>query len=194
MHRSSRLVALGIAFAITGVFAVAAHAYSISSYKWNVKPVLIFVNPANHDVSATAAEAAVKVGMNAWNGKANFQYWYGGRVSDTATSVDGRNVVIFRNSSNGSAVATTYTWLRNGARFDSDVVVWDGAFHLYTGTSGCSSGAYIEDIAAHELGHVAGINHSSLTDATMYGVYRLCSTFMRTLSSDDIAAIRKRYP
>lgn len=194
MHRIQQITALAIVVTATMLFAVAAYGYSLASYKWWLNPVVIYVNPSNHDVSAAAAEAAVKVGMSAWNGKSHFQYLYGGRVTNTATSIDGRNVVLFRNTSNGSAVATTYSWSKNGARFDSDTVFWDATYHFYTGTSGCSYGAYIEDVAAHELGHTAGFLHSSLSDATMYGVYRSCGTIMRTLSSDDIAGLKKLYP
>lgn len=194
MHRPSYITALGIVVAVIVMSGAVTYGYALASYHWLVNPVLIYVNPTNRDVSADAAEAAVKVGMAAWNGKTHFQYLYGGRVKDTATSIDGRNVVIFRNATNGSAVATTYSWSKSGARFDSDTVFWDATYRFYTGTSGCSSGVYIEDVAAHELGHTAGLLHSSLTDATMYGVYRYCGMIMRTLSSDDIAGLKKLYP
>jgi len=172
-----------------------AHGYAITPYKWFLSPVTVYVNPANRDVSASAAEAAVLVGMNAWNGvSSSFRFRYGGRVTDTATAVDGRNVVIFRNATNGGAGATTYGWVKNGARFDSDVVFWDAKYRLYTGSTACLNGLYIEDIAAHELGHVAGLMHSSATSATMYAMYTYCSKTMRTLASDDIAGLRKMYP
>lgn len=194
MHRITRSAAVAIMVAITMSIAAVTYGYSLASYKWYLNPVVIYVNPANRDVSAAAAETAVKVGMSAWNGKASFQYVYGGRVTDTATSLDGRNVMIFRNATNSTAVATTYSWSKSGARFDSDTVFWDAKYRFYTGTSGCSSSVYIEDVAAHELGHAAGLLHSSLTDATMYSMYRYCGTIMRTLSSDDIAGLRKLYP
>jgi hypothetical protein len=72
---------------------------------------------------------------------------------------------------------------------DSDIVFWDGGFTFFTGSSGCggvSNAAYIEDIAAHELGHALGLNHSTSTDATMYPSYSYCSMEFRTLAADDI--------
>ena len=194
MLRRSHFIALGIVAIVTALSAAAGYAYTLAAYHWHLNPVVIYLNPANHDVSTTAAEAAVKVGMNAWNGKAHISYLYGGRVSDTATKIDGRNVVIFRNATNGSAVATTYSWSKSGARFDSDTVLWDGKYHFYTGTSGCSGGAYVEDISAHELGHTLGLSHSTVTEATMYPTYHYCGTIMRTLASDDIAGLKKLYP
>jgi hypothetical protein len=137
--------------------------------------------------------------MNVWNtqGGSPFRYVYGGTASDTVNAYDNRNVLFFRNASNGSTIATTYSWWDSSNRLlDSDIIVWDGGFTFYTGTSGCgavSNSAYLEDIATHELGHALGLNHSAAGDATMYPSYGFCSQEMRTLSSDDIAAIQSLY-
>jgi hypothetical protein len=163
---------------------------------WTTSSVPIYINPQNLDVSASAAEAAVQYGMNVWNtqGGANFRFGYGGRVNDTTTGFDNRNVVIFRNASDGGgAIATTYSWSSGGVIVDADVIFWDGAFTFYTGTSGCSGGAYIEDVAAHELGHVLGLLHSSVAEATMVSGYPYCSQELRTLATDDISGIRSLY-
>ena len=181
--------------------AVGTASYSYSTYaKWASAPVTFYVNPATTDVTQTAALTAVQFAMNVWNTQSGttFRYQYGGKVSDTATAYDNRNVVIFRNASNGSAIATTYSWWDSSKNLlDSDIIVWDKNFRFYTGTTGCgsvSNGAYLEDIATHELGHALGLNHSTNTAATMYPSYSLCSQALRTLASDDIAAAKSLYP
>jgi hypothetical protein len=79
-------------------------------------------------------------------------------------------------------------------RVDTDIVFWDGKYHFFTGSSGCSGiNAYVEDVATHELGHALGLMHSSVTDATMYSTYMACSTTMRTLASDDITGVTTLY-
>jgi hypothetical protein len=179
------------------VTAVAVHAYSTFGGKWKSFPVVLFLNPANHDVTASAAVTAIQSAINAWNTQSgsSFRYQYGGTVNDTATSHDYRNVMFFRNVSNGGVIATTYSWWESsGKALDSDVVFWDGGFKFYTGTSGCSSGVYIEDVATHELGHALGLGHSSASDATMYSTYTLCTQAKRTLASDDIAGAKALYP
>jgi hypothetical protein len=181
----------GAAALHTGVAAYGSFAH------WSSTPVTFYVNPANLDVSADSAVAALQVGMDVWNTQSgtSFRYEYGGVVSDTATAHDYRNVVMFRNVSNGGTIATTYSWwTTSGSLLDSDIVFWDGGFKFFTGATGCSSGVYIEDVATHEFGHALGLNHSSASDATMYPTYTLCTSGLRTLASDDIAGMKSLYP
>ena len=183
---------------LTAVFlALSAVSYSYATFsRWTTVPVTIFVNPANLDVSPAAAVTAIQWGMGQWtNAGSAFRFDYGGTVSDAATALDGRNLAFFRNGSNGSAIATTYAWTNNnGDLLDADIIFWDASFRFFTGTSGCSSGAYIEDIATHELGHVLGLNHTTTSDGTMYPSYSLCSQAFRTLSQDDLNGVRALYP
>ena len=198
--RAVRTVA-AVAAAVAGAAALHTSAAAYTTYaRWASSPVTVYVNPANHDVSQAAALAALQAGMNVWNTQSGtaFRWQYGGTATDTATAYDNRNVVMFRNTSNGSAIATTYSWWSGSNELlDSDIVFWDGPFTFFTGSTGCggvSNAAYMEDIAVHELGHALGMSHSTNTDATMYPSYSYCSTKNRTLASDDINGAKALYP
>ena len=197
--RAVRTIA-AVAAAVAGAAALHTSADAYASYaRWASSPVTFYVNPVNRDVTSAAAVAALQSGMDVWNTAGTpFRWQYGGVVNDTATAYDNRNVIMFRNTSNGSAIATTYSWWSNSNELlDSDIVFWDGPFTFFTGASGCggvSNAAYMEDIAVHELGHALGLNHSTNTDATMYPSYSYCSMKNRTLAADDIAGAKALYP
>jgi hypothetical protein len=190
--------------AVTSLVAAATISAAVHGYatyaRWASNTATFYVNPANADVTGAEAAAALEAGMNVWNtqGDSAFRFQYGGTVSDTSTGYDHRNVVIFRNTTNGSTIATTYSWWNSSTQLvDSDIIFWDGGFRFFTGTSGCggvSNAAYVEDIAAHEFGHALGMGHSSYNDATMYPSYSYCSQAFRTLAPDDIAGVRSLYP
>jgi hypothetical protein len=193
-----RLKPIALAVVAAAVCTLTLQAYTTYG-KWSDNQVYFYVNPANADVSDSAATSAIQTALTEWSTKAGtpFRYLYGGRVNDTSTGYDNRNVVLFRNSANPSGsgiIATTYWWTYSGGRIvDADIVFWDGSWTFFTGTSGCSGGAYIEDVAAHELGHALGLNHSGVSDATMSSGYGKCSQHMRTLAADDMAGAQALY-
>jgi len=197
-HSAHSRVAAALACAIAALSVVAVHAYVTWGAKWTDHQVLYYVNPANLDVPEGDAEAAVRAGADAWSlqSNADFAFVYGGRTRGSTATYNGLNEVFFRNDSNGSTIATTYTWHDGaGHLLDADIVFYDGAFLFYTGASGCTgSGIYIEDPAAHEFGHALGLTHTSVAGATMTPSTSYCSTNWRTLETDDVAGVEALYP
>ena len=72
--------------------------------------------------------------------------------------------------------------------YDADVYTSTSHQFYSSGESGCSGEYDINGVMAHEVGHVIGIGHSSVSGATMYPSVSACNTGNRTLSSDDFAA------
>jgi Matrixin/Bacterial Ig domain len=172
-------------------------AYVLTGPKWAMRTVNYYINPTNADVSDAAAEAAVQAGAATWGSQSNadFRFYYMGRTSGTTLTNNGRNEVFFRSESAGGTIASTYWWAdASNHLIDADIVFYDGGFQFFTGSSGCSAGLYIEDIAAHEFGHALGLGHSSDPTATMYPSASWCSTDLRTLASDDLAGVEALYP
>jgi hypothetical protein len=194
--RRNTIVLLITAALVAAVTSIPA-AYVFTGPKWATRTVNYYINPANADVSAAAAEAAIQVGAATWGSQssADFRFYYMGRTSGSTVLNNGKNEVFFRNVAAGSTVAETYWWTDSGGRLlDADIMFYDGGISFFTGSSGCSGGLYIEDTAAHEFGHALGLGHSSDSSATMYYVTTWCSTSGRTLSNDDLAGVEALYP
>jgi hypothetical protein len=173
-----------------------ARAYTLNGASWTQSAVNYVVNPVNLDLPESDVIQAVRDGADTWYNQTgiNFRFVYAGTSTLATNTLDGANVVMFRNASSGSAIATTYSWFNSSGLLDTDIVFWDGAFRFYRGATGCSGGFYIEDIAAHEFGHALGLGHSTMTDATMYASVSFCNSGPRSLSSDDTAGARSLYP
>jgi hypothetical protein len=171
-------------------------AYTANGVTWSPVPVPYYINTANLDLPDAAAEGAMQAGANVWANQsgASVGFNYLGRSAQATTGFDSVNLVVFRNASSGSAIATTYWWSNGSHIIDADIVFWDAAFLFFSGSSGCAGGFYIEDIAAHEFGHAIGLGHSAISAATMYPSVSTCNQGNRTLDSDDIAGARFLYP
>jgi matrixin len=171
-------------------------AYATNGVTWSPVPVPYYINTANLDLPDASVESAMQAGANTWatQSGASVGFTYMGRSTQATTGNDQVNLVVFRNASNGSAIATTYWWSSGSRIIDADIVFWDAGFLFFSGSTGCAGGFYIEDIAAHEFGHAIGMGHSDVTGATMYPSVSTCNQGNRSLEADDIAGARFLYP
>jgi len=191
----ARFALVAATLTVCTVFSGNPMAYVANGPTWSQPQTSYYINSANLDLSGFSAETAVRSGADVWQlQSAAFRFAYTGLSSQTTTTDDGINLVLFRNASSGSAIATTYWWSIGSRIVDADIVFWDGAFQFFAGASGCAGGFYIEDIAAHEFGHALGLGHSTFTNATMYPSVSYCNMGNRTLDADDIAGVTALYP
>jgi len=196
-----RLPVLLVAIALGAVATGSLHAWvAYTAARWPGGATMTLNRSSVANVSASQAAAAIQTAMSAWNnaGAKMALALSGGDTNANQIANDGVSAIFFRPDSNGSAIATTYAWWYNNVIIESDIVFWNGGRVFFAGSSGCSGGYYIEDVAAHELGHVVGLDHSSFVDAngqtaTMYPTTGQCDQNFRSLSSDDIGGIRSLY-
>lgn len=190
----SKLVKITVALLLVPVLHSVA--YTPFPWKWDSRQVPYYVNAANLDVAPSAAVAAIQAGASAWTAQSNagFGFYYAGATNGNTIANNSKNEVFFRDGSSGSAIASTYHWSSGSKVLDTDIIFWDGAYTFYTGSSGCSRGFYIEDIATHEFGHALGLAHSSVSEATMVLGVGYCSTNKRSLARDDVDGVESLYP
>ena len=108
MYRLKFLTALAAGVGAAGLLTASVYAYATYA-RYSYSSVPFYLNPQNMDVSADAAELDVVKAAANWSTQSNaaFAFSYAGRSSDTNISYDNRDVVIFRNATNGAALATT---------------------------------------------------------------------------------------
>jgi len=196
MKLKPNVVLSAVVGAIATIASTHVDAYSVLGYTWAQSVVPYYINSANMDVPTAAIEPAIRAGADAWplQSGASFAFNFAGYSTLSTVASEGTSLVFFRNASSGSALATTYTWFSGSRMLEADMVFWDAGFQFFTGSSGCSGGFYIEDIATHEFGHALGLGHSTLPAATMYPSISTCSQQARSLDADDIAGVLSLYP
>jgi predicted Zn-dependent protease len=95
----------------------------------------------------------------------------------------------------GSCLAATLTGYYTGNTiYDADVYT-NTRYSYYSSreTDGCSGEYDIDGIMVHEVGHVIGLGHSTVTGATMYPSVSSCNAGNRTLEADDLAGMNVLY-
>jgi hypothetical protein len=108
------------------------------------------------------------------------------------------NLVVFRDEAwpyaqSGALALTTVTYvLDTGAIRDADLEINSASATL--STSDTSVEVDLESIVTHEVGHMLGLSHTNVDDATMTTNYPPRSTTLRSLEPDDVAGLCSIYP
>ena len=188
-----------LSIALSAIFVIAAAepvmAYTLLSprRRWATTPVTVRVyNVGNSTITDGDGGVTAVVGaIRAW-----------GIISSSTTSsaaVRGSAPATIMLNSNGgglctggclAATLTGYYISQTGDDriYDADVYT-NTSQPLYSSReSGCSGEYDIDGIMTHEVGHVIGIGHSSVSGATMYPSVSACNIGPRSLAADDIAA------
>jgi hypothetical protein len=196
MRNLRRLSLLPTLATVAVISSVYLQGYVDSGRRWTAATVQYYVNPHSMYLSPDLAINAVRTAAAAWNDAgANIELVYAGTTSGASLTLNYKNEVFFRDSSNGSYAAETYSWWDSNNRYkDSDIVFYEGAFKYFS-VSGCAQGVYAENVGTHEFGHMLGLRHSPVSGATMQAsMPSYCDRTWMTLDSDDLSGIRALYP
>ncbi|MGN6185917.1 MAG: matrixin family metalloprotease [Thermoanaerobaculia bacterium] len=190
------LFALAIALTVIVISAEPVMAYTLLSPRrtWASTPITVRVYTGGNstindgDGGVTAVVGAIK----AW-----------GIISSSSTTQNAvrgsapATIVLNNNGKvcTGSCLAATLTGYYTGSTiYDADV--YTNTRYSYTSsreTDGCSGEYDIDGIMTHEVGHVIGLGHSSVSGATMYPSVSSCNYNTRTLEADDVAGKNDLY-
>jgi hypothetical protein len=205
----TRIISLAALFVVACLVAGSVSAYVLLSPRrtWDSDPNVIVdsrgqASIADGDGGRNATRNAI-VSSNAWNGAGAGTVLTAsiGSVSSWRLG-DGIPMLNFRDPQGvctGNCLAATftgyYTRRSNGTYriYDADIVTntardWASAGETCSGTE-----FRIEGVMVHEVGHLLGLGHTSVSGATMYPSVSACNNGPATTESDDEAAIRDLY-
>ena len=163
---------------------------------WHSLPVVVYANSAGTG-DCTGEFPALLRGGRTWNNvsSCDFRFASGGKNSGSSPTYDGKNQLQWRYMGQGY-VAACYIWY-SGNRMNETDFVFEDSYSWAAQVSGCPSGKMdVQNIFTHEAGHSVGLEDeysSGCSEATMYGYVSYAETKKRTLTQDDINAIRGIY-
>jgi predicted Zn-dependent protease len=192
MNKKTISLAFGLMFLVISAEPVMAYTLLSPRRRWSTTPVSVRTYNVGKS-TITDSDGGVTAVVNA------IRTW--GIISSSSTSsaaVRGSAPATIMLNTNGgvctgsclAATLTGYYVTQSGDDriYDADVYT-NTSVQLYSSReSGCSSEYDIDGIMVHEVGHVIGIAHSSVSGATMYPSISACNTSARSLAADDIAA------
>lgn len=205
------------------IFVMTATAYNVQfadSAKsqplvWKSKKIPIsfsrsLVNQSINNISEDEILKTINASLKAWEDVAQISFeqsWTDDNsISSLGKSGDGinlitiaqttDNLILFSGDASENAARTRVFFNRQGNITEADIVL--NPYARFS-TDGSTDTFDLESVLIHEIGHLLGLEHSTISSATMFeqqgknGVYNLNSFSPRTLSEDDISGIRSIY-
>lgn len=135
---------------------------------------------------------AIDYASNQWNSRTGVTKLYHSATQHNRGNIisveDGSNLItkaIITDSEAAAMRTTNYFRQINGKWYiiESDIVI-DGTWPWYN--NGSSKGLDVQNSITHELGHMLGLGHSTVTSATMYPSCTYGDISRRTLEQDDL--------
>jgi len=183
----------------------ACYAFLANGAKWKNTEDYMFDATNGRGLNEATLHSFLSQSVETWDGEvaANvFGVEVAGTVDGADTSSpDGKNEILFGNVSSQGAIAITIVWgTFYGPPSQRQLVEWDMIFDdtdfdWSAEALGVAGKMDFHNIAAHEVGHAAGMGHpeSSCVNETMYAYADNAEIKKRDLNSGDIAGIKALY-
>jgi len=176
--------------------------YKTLGVKWKSLPVSYVINSSNGDgLTESFVAGAISAAAETWDRETSAELFNDNHRLDTG-AVYGvqnfENALAFGNYPDPNVIGVTSIWYtRQGKQLVEFDMLFNDSF-LWGDATATSAPIFmdLENIAAHELGHAAGLDDiysSNCSAVTMYGYSGEGEIEKRSLEPADIAGIQKLY-
>ncbi|WP_223068305.1 matrixin family metalloprotease [Paenibacillus caui] len=177
---------------VFGVYS--AFAYNIG-HDGGFSPTPTVVRPLS--TFAAETKTALSNAASAWNGvglgtlvtrgtdTSNTTYPNDNDINEVTKGYRGTNTYLMQ----ATYVTQEYVWKDNNLYWCNTEVDIDVNISYPWSTTGTSTAYDLQSVFTHELGHLLGLSHSNVSDATMWPTISKGDTSWRTLATDDINGI-----
>lgn len=171
-----------------------------SPLRWQTIPIPYWIGPLCDDLSDEEQITAIEAAIDAWSHalKADELFEYQGRTDLDEPGNDGINVIYCQYSGwepGSSAIATTHSFAtESGVMQGFDLRLNDAGYEFTVSLEPGEVSTDLQNTLTHELGHVLGMGHSNVAEATMFSSTSRGDVQKRDLALDDIAGIGQLYP
>jgi hypothetical protein len=199
MTKTLRLAGIAcLALAVLALAAPSVSAYCLTGVKWGSQGQIFYNGSgkvtSGQCISASALDSAASGGIGAWGTMIR----NAGSTGNRPNRRDGQSVLGWAKLGGGTLGITNYLSYGspilscggNGFQslFEADVRL--ATSYRWTSGNGacpCAAGSafYVDDVSAHEFGHVIGLCHSNQPAALMYPSFGVCEN--KGIGSDDNA-------
>jgi len=166
---------------------------------WKNLPITYYINQnGSADMPLSTLEQVIDASYSAWETPccSKFRAQYGGTTASTATANNNKIVLSWKESnwdpqfgSVNVTIGVTLTSVWNDCTIADAPILFNGVGFTFSNNGNQTD---LQSIATHEIGHMLGLSHSPIQQATMYAAY-IGGTGARSLHADDIDGVCSLY-
>jgi hypothetical protein len=163
------------------------------SLRWPGKTYVWHYNPQHKPdwLSEEEALSVVRKAAAGWEA-CGVSLPYAGLTAKSPSTIDGENVVGWREDGKNFSAWTTWAAHRDGRAIEADVSLYTNVFDLYR-RQGIDARLELHKSLVHEFGHIVGLSHSDRPEDAMSVKVKTRPEWKQP-SDNDIARCRALYP
>lgn len=166
---------------------------NLGNARWADNIVPWYYNPSGAPLSESDALGAIQAAAATWAAAGEVTFQYMGTTDQALSGASDDKLVI------GWVDGPTFTsqygdYSGFASIWWSATTIIDGEMILNAGGDGMDDPNLLQGLITHEIGHLLGIDHSDVQESVMFANPYNSAEFMRTLRTDDLAALALLYP